>query len=180
MGALSLGILIYTFAGFGVYWLGTGSTTVGVGGSVSNLGGLVWLGPIMALTLVLLAIGDRGPFKVLYLPRPTVDLSDDGLSLWTPTVASRWDWNAIGGVSCLGDGTGLLTTVYGPTGEALGSITGVMTDLRTGRAARLPDVILELRLHEFEAVDARKPGNGCVRRSPRSSGDRSRSAPSAR
>ena len=180
MGALMLGILVYTFAGFWVYWLGTGSTTVGVGGRVSDLGGLVWMGPIITLGLVLLAIGDRGPFKVLYLPRSTVDLGDDGLSWWTPSAAGRAAWGSIGGVSCLGDNAGQITTVFDPTGAEIWSITGVMSDQRTGRAARLPDVILEVRLDQFEAVDPKRPGNGCVRRSPRSSGDHARSAPSAR
>lgn len=165
MGALLLGLLIYTFAGFWVYWLKTGHTTVGVGGRITLIGELVWIGPLMAWGLLYFVIGDRGPFKALYLPRSTVDIGHDGLSWWAPTAASQWDWEAIGGVSCLGDGTGQVTSVYDPTGVELGSITGAMADRRTRRAARLPEAILEVRLDLFEALNPKYPGNGCVRRS---------------
>ncbi len=159
-------IIVYTFAGFWVYWLRTGETTVGHGGTLSSLGGLVWTGPLFAWAVVYFFIGDRGPFRALYLPRSTVDVGDDGLSWWTPTAESRWGWDAIGGVSCLGDGTAQATTVYDPAGVELGSITGPMTDTRTRRASRLPEVILEVRLDLFEALNPKYPGNGCVRRSP--------------
>ena len=40
-----------------------------------------------------------------------------------------------------------------------------MTDTRTRRASRLPEVILEVRLDLFQALNPKYPGNGCVRRS---------------
>ena len=117
MGVLTVAAIVYTFAGFWVYWLRTGETTVGDGGFLSSLGGLVWMGPLLAWGIVYLLIGDRGPFKALYLTRSTVDVSDRGLSWWTPTAESQWSWNSIGGVSCLGDGTAQITTVYDPAGS---------------------------------------------------------------
>jgi hypothetical protein len=165
-GVVMVAVLIYTFAGFWVYWLNTGSTTIGDGGQFSRLGGLVWMGPLFAWCVLNFFITDRGPFAALYQPRSTIDVDDDGLSWWTPTAAGQADWEAIGGVSCLGDGTGQLTTMYDPSGVELGSITGALADQRTRRAARLPDVILEVRLDLFEALNPRYPGNGCVRRSP--------------
>jgi hypothetical protein len=165
MGVLIVGLLTYLFAGFWVYWLKTGHTTVGDGGDVTFIGELVWFGPLFAWMLLYFVIGDRGPFKALYAPRSTVDVADDGLSLWTPTAERQWAWDEIGGISCLGDATARITTVYDPAGVELGSITGVMTDQRTRRAVRLPEVILELRLDLFEALNPKYPGNGCVRRS---------------
>ena len=167
MGVLAVAVIVYTFAGFWVYWLRTGLTRVSDSGEISPLGELVWVGPLFAWTVVYFVIGDRGPFKALYLPRSTVDVGDEGLSWWTPTAESQWGWDAIGGVSCLGDGTAQATTVYDPAGIELGSITGVMADTRTGRGARLPEAILEVRLDLFEALNPKYPGNGCVRRLPR-------------
>jgi hypothetical protein len=164
MGVLMAGAVIYTFAGFWVYWLRTGQTRVGDGGTVSDIGSLVWLGPLIAIYLAYAVVGDRGPFRVLYLPRSTVDVGHDGLSWRTPAGAMRLDWEAIGGVSCLGDATGQATTVYDPAGIELGSITGAMVDTRTRRPSRLPEAILEVRLDLFEALNPKHPGNGCVRR----------------
>jgi hypothetical protein len=163
-GILMVAVLVITFGGAFVYWLRTGSGTVGDGGTVSNIGGLVWFGPLFLWVVVYFFIGDRGPFAALYLPRSTIDVRDDGISWTTPKGTDRWDWDAIGGISCLGDGTGQATTVFDPSGVELGSIAGPFADQRTKRAVRLPDLILERRLDLFEAVDARNPGNGCVRR----------------
>lgn len=165
MGVLVVAVIVYTFAGFWVYWLRTGLTRVSDSGEISTLGELVWVGPLFAWMVVYFFIGNRGPFKALYLPRSTIDLDDDGLSWWTPSAAGRVDWASIGGVSCLGDNSRQETKVFDPSGADVWSIIGVMSDDRTQRAARLPDVVLEVRLDQFEALDPKHPGNGCVRRS---------------
>jgi hypothetical protein len=181
MGAMGLGLLAYTFAGFWVYWLVTGQTRVGDGGTVTPIGGLVWLGPIMAFVLIHLVVQDRGPFRTLYLPRSTVKIGNGELAWRTPSGAKRWDWDAIGRVSCLGDGTGQITMVYDPTGVELGSISGALVDQLTRRVTRLPTVIVEVRPDLFQAINPDHPGNGCVRGSAATrSGDPGRSAPSTR
>ena len=162
---LIVAVIVYTFAGGWVYWLRTGSTEIGDGGTISSAGELVLFAPLFLWMLLYFLIGDRGPFSALYLPRSTIEVNNDGLSWRTPSAAGSADWASIGGVSCLGDNTGQITTVYDPSGVELWSITGVMADQRTRRAARLPDVILELRLDLFEALNPKYPGNGCVRRS---------------
>jgi hypothetical protein len=177
MGAITMGVVIYVFAGFWVYWLKTGQTTVGVGGRITTIGELVWIAPLMVWGLLYFVIEDRGPFQALYVPRSTVEVGDDGLSWHTPTAANRWDWEAIGGVSCLGEKAAQTTTVFDSAGVELGSISGVMVDTRTRRASRLPETILDVRRDMFEALNPTYPGNGCVRRSASSSGDPGRSAP---
>ena len=162
---LMVAVIIYTFACGFVYWLMTGSTTLGVGGRLTPLGQILTFGPFVVMILIFFVVGDRGPFRALYLPHSTIDVDDDGISWWTPSAASRVGWASIGGVSCLGEGTAQITTVYDPAGIELGSITGPMSDTRTRRASRLPEVILEIRLDLFEALDPKVPGNGCVRRS---------------
>ena len=66
-GLVMVAVVIYTFAGFWVYWLKTGHTTVGEGGTVTTVGSLVWIGPLMAWYLLYALIGDRGPFRVLWV-----------------------------------------------------------------------------------------------------------------
>lgn len=58
---VGMAVIAYTFAGFFVYWLITGSGTVGIGGRVSDLGSFIWAGPLFAWLTVYLT-GRRGPF----------------------------------------------------------------------------------------------------------------------
>ena len=64
--AITLGVIVYVFAGFFVYWLITGSGTIGDGGTVSDIGGFVWFGPLFAWGLVCV-VGPRGPFRRFWL-----------------------------------------------------------------------------------------------------------------
>src|SRR4249920_2948615 len=82
-GMLAAGAIVFTFAGFVVYWWRTGSWTVGEGGTISNLGALVWLAPLVIGFTTVLLIGDRGPFRVFFQPRTTLTVSADGLTWWT-------------------------------------------------------------------------------------------------
>jgi hypothetical protein len=71
---LMMVVIAYTFAAGGVYWLKTGSTTLGVGGVLTPLGQALAFGPFFAWVPIYLLVGDRGPFRALYLPRSTIDL----------------------------------------------------------------------------------------------------------
>ena len=62
MGVAGLLVIAYTFAGFAVYWLRTQSTTV-LTGTLSDLGALVWFGPLVIGGLVTVVFGDRGPLR---------------------------------------------------------------------------------------------------------------------
>ncbi|HEX5823285.1 MAG TPA: hypothetical protein VFY18_02395 [Candidatus Limnocylindrales bacterium] len=86
--------LIWFFAGFAVYWLVTGSWTIGVGGRMSSLGGLLWVGPLV-IGLVLILAGPRGRLHALWRPRTTLRVDRLGLA-WE---AERPDGRAPGSVS---------------------------------------------------------------------------------
>lgn len=70
---------IWFFAGFVVYRLVTGSWTIGVGGRMSNLGGLLWIGPLI-VGVALILIGRHGKLRALWRPRLTLQVDRDGLA----------------------------------------------------------------------------------------------------
>jgi hypothetical protein len=180
LGLFGLLLLAYTFAGFGVYYLLTGSTTVGVGGRVTDLGGLIWFGPLFVGWLVMLLGVDRGPFRRLYLPRTRLLATGDGLAWRSPTTDGEAAWAEIGGVSSVGGGPGRLTTVYEPGGRPLAELRGEFEDVRTRDRRSVPERIVELHPDRFEPVDPARPADGCARREAGPSDDPARSAPSAR
>ena len=92
---LIVAVIVYTFAGGWVYWLRTGSTEIGDGGTISSAGELVLFAPLFLWMLLYFLIGDRGPFSALYLPRSTIEVNNDGLSWRTPSAAGSADWASI-------------------------------------------------------------------------------------
>jgi hypothetical protein len=161
-GFASLLVLAYTFAGFGVYWLVTGRTTVG--DDLSLAGSVVWVGPIILGTLVLLLGSDRGVLRWYYEPRTRLWIAADGLRWSTPAGEAAAAWPDVGGVSSLGDGRYEVTSVFDPMGRPLAEFNEAFADARTGDTRRAPERILELRPDLFEAVEPGRPGVGCVRR----------------
>jgi hypothetical protein len=91
---ITIGVILYVFAGFFVYWLITGSEKVGYGGRISSIGELVWMGPLFAWGVVLL-IGRRGPFARLWLDPIIVSTSHDRLSWTHGDNVGGADWDAI-------------------------------------------------------------------------------------
>ncbi len=92
--AITLGVIVYVFAGFFVYWLITGSGTIGDGGTVSDIGGFVWFGPLFAWGLVCV-VGPRGPFRRFWLEPIVVSTTSEQLT-WTQGDTMRTaDWDAI-------------------------------------------------------------------------------------
>ena len=169
LGFLAACALVFTFAGFVVYWWRTGSWTVGEGGTISNLGALIWLAPLMIGFTTALLIGDRGPFRALYVPRTTVTISADGLAWWTAKGgASRLAWSELGGVSRFVNKRVTTETVFDLSGKELAALDGPFVIDGSRRTVSLPTVILDVRPLDFFPLDPRHPERGCLTRSPRS------------
>ena len=176
LGLICLLATLYTFAGFGVFWLRTGSWTIGVGGTFTPLGDLVWMSPQFTVVAIVF-VGDRGPFRAFYQPRATLEIDANGLVRWAPTSGRRQlDWGEIGGISSLGVGVGALTFVYDREGREVLSIDGEFRDERSRRRRNLPALVIAEKPGLFEAADPRHPERGCVRREVALSGE-PRSAP---
>jgi hypothetical protein len=50
---ITIAVILYVFAGGVVYWLVTGSSTIGVGGRMTPLGEVMWVGPHICLAACL-------------------------------------------------------------------------------------------------------------------------------
>jgi len=169
LGFLAGGAVVFTFAGFVVYWWRTGSGTVGEGGTISNLGALVWWAPLMIGFSTAWLIGDRGPFRALYVPRTTVTISADGLAWWTANGGSSLlAWSELGGVSRFGNGRVTTETVFDLSGKELATLEGPFVVDGSRRTTSLPTAILDVRPLEFLPLDPRHPERGCLTRTPRS------------
>lgn len=86
--------IVYVNAGFLVYWLITGSTTIGVGGRMTNLGGLVMFAPLM-LWFGCYVIGPRGVFKRAWYPDTIVTVADSRLSWVVDGLADAIAWSEV-------------------------------------------------------------------------------------
>jgi hypothetical protein len=168
LGLLVAVVLVFTFAGFVVYWQGTGSWTVGEGGTISNLGGVVWFAPLMLGFPAALLIGDRGPFRALYRPRTTLTISADGLAWQTAASGSTsLAWAELGGVSRFVNRGVTTESVFDVSGHELARLEGPFTAEGSRQSVSLPVVILDWRPKDFVALDPRHPERGCLTRSPR-------------
>ena len=157
-------ILAYTFAGFGVYWLKTGSGTIGVGGSLSNIGGLVWFLPLMVGFPAIALIEDRGPFRALYHPRTTVTIGPDGLTWWKARGGDgRLAWSDLGGAERVVGRFNTFERVFGLSGAEIVSFEGPFKLEGRRKAVSLPAIILEARPMRFIPADPRHPERGCIR-----------------
>lgn len=90
----TIGVIAYTFAGFFVYWLITGSGTIGIGGRVSDFGSVIWLGPFFVLGAVYL-IGRRGPFAVLWREPIIVSVNGQTLAWEEEGRSGSTSWDAV-------------------------------------------------------------------------------------
>jgi hypothetical protein len=165
LGLLAFATIGYLFAGFGVYWLKTGSWTVGEGGTVSNLGAFIWLVPAL-LFLLVLVLKDRGPFRAFYDPRSTVTVGPDGLAWWTAKSGDgRLAWSGLGGTSRIEGQGKTYEPVYSITGEEVVAFEGPFKVQGRRTSVSLPAIILEVRPKAFDPIDSRHPERGCVIRS---------------
>ena len=140
-GLILFAILAYTFAGFGVYWLKTGSGTVGDGGDGVNLGGLIWMLPLVIGFPALLFVGDRGPFRGLYERRTTVTVGPDGLTWWTAKNGDgRLAWANLGGVSRFRSRYFTSEPVFTLSGEEAVTLTGPFKVEGRRKSVSLPSI----------------------------------------
>jgi len=164
LGLILTAILVYTVAGFGVYWLQTGSTTIGQGGRLADLGGLVWFGPIAIVFPALVAIGDRGPFRALHDARTTITVGPDGIAWWTARAGDgHLAWPQVGGVSRTRTRYRTTERVFLRAGAEAVSFEGPFTVEGRPRSVSLPAIFLEARPTSFVPIDPRHPERGCVR-----------------
>lgn len=91
---VGMAVVVYTFAGFFVYWLITGSGTVGIRGRVSDLGSVVWAGPLFAWGAVYLT-GRRGPFIRLWREPVTVTVDSQTLTWIGDGTTGCTSWDAV-------------------------------------------------------------------------------------
>jgi hypothetical protein len=92
---------------------------------VSNLGGLIWLFPLMIGFPAILFVGDRGPFSALYAQRTTVTVGPDGLTWWTAKGGDgRLPWSELGGVSRITGKYSTYEAVFAPSGEEVVGFEG--------------------------------------------------------
>jgi hypothetical protein len=162
-GLLIVVVLAYTFAGFGVYWLKTGSGTIGVGGSVSNLGGLVWFVPLMIGVPAIVVVADRGPFRALYEPRSTVTVGPDGLAWWTAKGGDgRLAWSDVGGVDRVKGRFATSESIFSLSGKEVVRLDGPFKVDGRRKSVSLPAIVLEMRPNRFVAADPRHPERGCI------------------
>jgi hypothetical protein len=165
MCLVTLSILVYTFAGFGVFWLRTGSTRIGDGGTFTGLGDLVWMGPIFAWGVVFLLVGPRGPFRALWSTPTRITLDRAGVS-WRLRNgdAGSCPWEEFGGASSGVDHRAKWRAIFHRDGHELIGFEAPLVDEATGRKVRLPLLIVRARPDLFEPLDPNHPERACVRR----------------
>jgi hypothetical protein len=122
---LSVGVFVvlaWTFGGSGVYWLMTGSLTVGEGGPISNVAGAIWFGPLFAWGF-LWFMGARGPFRRLWHTPSSFTIDRAGIS-WSEGGRPMFvDWLAVGGWAYRDLSSDARNgAVLGPQGEELGRL----------------------------------------------------------
>jgi hypothetical protein len=169
LGLVAFAVLAYTFAGFGVYWLKTGSGTVGEGGTVSNLGALIWMFPLVISFPAIAFMGDRGPLRGLYERRTTVTVGPDGLAWWTAKGGDgRLAWSELGGASRIRGTYNTYEPVFALSGEEAVTLAGPFKVEGRRKSVSLPSIILEARPKQFMPIDPRHPERGCLTLEPRS------------
>jgi hypothetical protein len=164
IGIVTWAVLAYTFAGFGVFWLLTGSTRIGEVGTWTTVGGIVWIGPIFAWFVVWL-VGPRGWLRHLWARPVRITIDRDGLA-WTLAnrSAGACRWADLGGVSSGVDHRVRWRAVFHRDGSELFTFAAPLVDETTGRRVQLPELISQLRPDLFEPLDPRHPERACVRR----------------
>jgi hypothetical protein len=164
MGVVTWSTLAYTLAGFGVFWLLTGSTTIGHGGAFTGAGDIVWMGPLLVCGGVWL-VGPRGWLRRLWARPVRITIDRDGLA-WTLAnrSAGACPWADLGGVSSGVDHRSRWRAVFYRDGKELFGFAAPLVDETTGRRVQLPVLISDLRPDLFEPLDPRHPERACVRR----------------
>jgi hypothetical protein len=164
MGVVTLAAIAWLFAGFGVFWLRTGSGRIGEGGTYNLAGLVVWLAPLV-LVRIGYVIGPLGPLRSLWEDPVRLVLDDRGVA-WTlihdPSGFASWD--EVGGMSSDVDWRGPWRSLRRRDGAELVTVRGPFVDEATGRTVVLPTLLVRLHPELFEPLEARHPDRACIRR----------------
>jgi hypothetical protein len=176
ISVVAVAVLLYTFAGFGVFGLQTGSGTIGEDGfRFTAIGTIVWMAPLFTWFVVFL-VGDRGPFARLWLKRGTIDITANGIAWSDPCDgAGQVSWDDLAGVSELNARDATLTSFFDREGRTIAMLNRDFRRYESRQWVHVPVAVGAAQPRLFEPIDPRHPERGCVRRDL--SGDPARSAP---
>jgi hypothetical protein len=161
---LLMSSVAYQFAAFGVYWLVTGSGTIGVGGTLTGIGDLLFVGPTL-LASAGLVVGPRGWVRRFFHDRVVVTLSWDGLETRGGRPGERFvPWEEIGGISVVGQGE-QATRVFDVVGRDLITLPAAFNAGASRRNTTIAEMALAVRPDRYQPIDVRRPRVGCLLRS---------------
>jgi hypothetical protein len=161
---LGMSMVVYEFAAFGVYWLVTGSGTIGVGGTLTGIGTLLFLGP-MALVFAGLLVGPRGWMRRFFRDPVIVTLSWDGLATRAGWPGERFvPWEEIGGISVVGQGEEA-TRVFDVHGQDTIALPAAFNAGPSRRNTTIAEMAIAVRPDRYRPIDERRPRRACVLRS---------------
>jgi hypothetical protein len=170
-GLFSLAVIAYTFAGFFVYWRVTGSTTVGVGGTVDDLGELVWFGPLLVWGVVVLVLTDRGPLGTLYQARVNVGIDADRITWTRDGRQGSVPWSDVAGIDFRTSTWAGDAAVWGFDGQEIVQLPNRLSRVGAGPSTTLMDVAVALRPDLFVKRGGPMTPTEVVRRAGSSPGD---------
>jgi hypothetical protein len=161
---LLMSALIYQFAAFGVYWLVTGSGTIGVGGTLTGLGNLLFLVPLPFVCAGLF-VGPRGWFGRFFRDPVIVTASRSGLAISRGKPGDRVvPWEDVGGISVLGQGEEA-TRVFDVQGWDTITLPAAFNAGASRRNTTIAEMAIAVRPDRYRPIDERRPRRGCVLRS---------------
>ena len=162
-GILIFAALAYQIAAFGVYWLVTGQWTIGQGGRLTDLGSLLFVGPLLVVTAGLIA-GPRPGLRRFFEEPVTVALSPERLAVRGGGLAQLViTWDAVGGISVVGTGQAA-THVLDVTARELVALPAWFDAVSTRRRTTLPELTMAMRPDRYRPLDERRPQRGCLLR----------------
>jgi hypothetical protein len=164
MGVFTFAAIVWVFAGFGIFWLRTGSGRIGDGGTYTLAGEVVWIGPLVAWAIAY-RLGPHGPLRRLWEEPVRLLVDGRGVTWMVAHDESGFgSWDDIGGVSSGMDWRGPWRSIRRSDGAELITVRGPLVDETTTRPVALPMILVGLRPDVFEALDVRHPERACVRR----------------
>jgi hypothetical protein len=154
-GGVCLELILWMCAVFLVYYMKTGSWTIGVGWTILPPGDILFLAPMLTWLAVLI-VGPRGPFRQLYDIPQNVEVDANAIR-WVEKSGERRevDFRTLGGISLSDVRSGRRARLFDEHGADMGELPGNLVDLRSGRAALLSEVVVSVRPDRYEMLPTR-------------------------